>query len=324
MLEKINTIGNTPMIKIIYEYEGKEKYIYVKLEYYNLTGSIKDRVAYYIIKKAYERGNLIQGRPIIEATSGNTGIAIAALGAIYKNPVYIFMPDWSSKERINIMKSYGANVTLFSKEEGGFIRCVEEAKNMAIAKKGFLANQFANNDNFLAHFETTAEEITKQLPEKASAFISGVGTGGTLMGVGKRLKKEYKDFKIIALEPEKMALLSGKKIIGQHKIEGIGDDFIPDLVDKNAIDKIILINDEDAINMSRILAKNLGLGVGISSGANFIASVLANNELDGPVVTVFADDNKKYLSTDLSKDIDENIEFISNKIKLKSFCAENV
>lgn len=319
MIEKLNTIGNTQLIKINYEYNGKEKYIYAKLEYYNLTGSIKDRVAYYIIKNAYKRGELIENKPIIEATSGNTGISISALGALYKNPVYIFMPDWASKERIKLMENYGAKVILFSKEEGGFIRCIEEAKKIAIEKDGFLANQFSNIDNFIAHYETTGEEIIKQLPEEVSAFISGVGTGGTLMGVGKRLKKEYENLKIVALEPEKMALLSGKKIKEHHKIEGIGDDFIPELVDKKVIDEIILVNDEDAINMSRLLAKKLGLGVGISSGANFIASVLMNDKLEKPVITVFADDNKKYLSTDLSKDLDENLEFISNKIILKGF-----
>lgn len=316
---ELKTIGNTPMIRIDYEYEGKEKYIYAKLEYYNLTGSIKDRVAYYILKNAYESGKLRKNMPIVEATSGNTGISFSALGALYNHKVYIFMPDWASKERINLMKSYGAQVILFSKEEGGFIRCVNESKKMAKEMNAFLANQFANQDNFLAHYETTAEEIIKQLPEKVGAFISGVGTGGTLMGIGKKLKEKYEDFKIVALEPEKMPLLSGGKIIGQHKIEGIGDDFIPKLLDKNELDEIILINDEDAINMSRKLAKELGLGVGISSGANFIASVLFNNNSNLPTVTVFADDNKKYLTTDLSKPIYNNKNFISNKIKLKSF-----
>ena len=126
----INTIGNTPMIKINYEYKGKNKYIYTKLEYYNLTGSIKDRVAYYIINNAMKRGELKEGMPIIEATSGNTGIALAALGRFYNHPVYIFMPDWVSKERKDLIRNYGANIILFSKEEGGFIRCVEEANKM--------------------------------------------------------------------------------------------------------------------------------------------------------------------------------------------------
>lgn len=315
----INTIGNTPMIKINYEYKGKEKYVYTKLEYYNLTGSIKDRVAYYIINNAIKSGKLKEGMPIIEATSGNTGIALAALGRFYKHPVYIFMPDWVSKERMDLIKNYGANIILFSKDEGGFIRCVTEAKKMAEEKNAFLANQFASEDNFLAHYETTAEEIIKQAPEKIYGFVSGVGTGGTLMGTGKRLKEEFKDFQIVAIEPDKMPMISQRKIIGQHKIEGIGDDFVPDLVDREAIDDIILVNDDDAINMSRKLARELGLGVGISSGANLIGSILLNEKIDKPIVTVFADDNKKYLSTDLSRDIDKNESFISNQIKLKSY-----
>ena len=315
----MSTIGNTPMIKINYEYNGKNKYIYTKLEYYNLTGSIKDRVAYYIINNAIRRGNLKEGMPIIEATSGNTGIALSALGRFYKHPVYIFMPDWASKERVDLIKNYGANIFLFSKEDGGFIRCVKEAKKMTEENNGFLANQFASEDNFLAHYETTAEEIIKQVPEKIYAFVSGVGTGGTLMGIGKRLKKEFKEFKIVALEPDKMPIILQNKAIAQHKIEGIGDDFVPDLVDRKAIDDIILVNDEDAINMSRRLARELGLGVGISSGANLIASILLNEKINKPIATVFADDNKKYLSTDLVKDIDENKEFISNQIKLINY-----
>ena len=314
-----NIIGNTPMIKLNYEYKGKQKYIYIKLEYYNLTGSIKDRVAYYIINKAKQRGDLKEGMPIIEATSGNTGIALAALGAFYNHPVYIFMPNWASKERIDIIKNYGANIILFSKEDGGFIKCVNEAKMMAQEKNGFLANQFASEDNFLAHYETTAEEIIKQTPEEIYGFVSGVGTGGTLMGTGKRLKEEFENLQIVAIEPDKMPIISQGKIISGHKIEGMGDDFVPDLVDKQAIDDIILVNDDDAINMSRRLAKELGLGVGISAGANLIGCILIGEKINTPVVTVFADDNKKYLTTDLAKGIDENKKFISNQIKFNNF-----
>lgn len=309
-------IGNTPMIKINYEYKGKQKYIYAKLEYYNITGSIKDRVAYYIIKNAKQRGELKEGMPIIEATSGNTGISIAALGAYYNHPVYIFMPDWASKERVELMKSFGANIILISREDGGFIKCVEEAKKLAKEKNSFLSNQFANIDNFKAHYETTGKEIIKQVPEEIGGFVSGVGTGGTLMGTTARLKEKFKNMKTVAIEPDKMPIISQGKILGQHKIEGIGDDFVPDLVDRSKIDEIILINDEDAINMSRRLSKELGLGVGISSGANLIGSVLVNENMEKTIVTVFADDNKKYLSTDLSKQIDNNKDFISNKIKL--------
>lgn len=319
MYEKNSLIGNTPMIKLNYEIEGKKRSIYIKLEYYNLTGSIKDRVADYIIKNAKSKGILKDNMPIIEATSGNTGISLSALGKYYKHLVYIYMPDWASVERVNLMKSYGAKVTLISREEGGFIRCVDEAKKKAEEINGFLANQFANKDNYLAHYETTAQEIINQLPEKVDAFVSGVGTGGTLMGTGKRLKEEFKEFQIVALEPEKMPMISKGKRIENHKIEGIGDDFVPALIEKEEIDDIILVNDDDAINMSRKLANELGLGVGISSGANIIASALWQNKNDKTVVTVFADDNKKYLTTDLSKEIRTDKNFISNKIKLINY-----
>ena len=193
-------IGNTPMIKILCKYKDKKINIFTKLEYYNLTGSIKDRVAFYIINEAIKKGKLKKGQPIIEATSGNTGISLAAIGAYYKYPVYIFMPDWASKERIELMKNYGANVTLISKEQGGFIKCVEEAKKLVEEKNGFLANQFGNEDNYKAHYETTGKEIInslEKLDESIGAFVSGVGTGGTLMGIGERLKKVYKDIKIV-------------------------------------------------------------------------------------------------------------------------------
>lgn len=308
-MEKKTLIGNTPMINITYKYQGKENHIYVKLEMFNLTGSIKDRVAYFIIKNAKQKGMLKENMPIIEATSGNTGISLAALGAYYHHPVYIFMPDWASEERIKLMKLYGANIKLISKEEGGFIKCVEEAKRLSKKLNGFLANQFENEDNILAHYETTGKEILEQIQkeqEKKSigGFISGVGTGGTLIGIGKRLKEDNPNIKIFALEPETMPILSNGKIQRQHKVEGIGDDFIPDIFERNKeiIEKdIILINDDDAINMAQKLAEELGIGVGISSGANFIGAILLQDKLKKDMVTVFADDNKKYLSTDLGK-----------------------
>ena len=314
-------IGDTPMVKINCKYKEKEINVFTKLEYYNLTGSVKDRVAYYMINEAKRRGTLEEGQEIIEATSGNTGISLAAIGAYYKHPVYIFMPDWVSKERKELMKSYGANVILISKEQGGFIKCVKEAKKLAKERNGFLANQFGNKDNYKAHFETTGKEIVeelKQRKETVGGFVSGVGTGGTLMGIGDRLKEEYKNIKVVALEPDKMPIISGGKMIEgvQHKIEGIGDDFVPDLLNKEEIDHIILINDDDAINMSRKIAKKLGLGVGISSGANLIAAVELAYKIGENVVTVFADDNKKYLSTDLSKEIDNNDNLKSNQIDL--------
>ena len=311
-------IGNTPLIRIKYKYNEKENYIYTKLESYNITGSIKDRVALYIIKKAYEKGKLKNGMEIVEATSGNTGIALAAMGAHFGNPVHIFMPDWVSKERLNLMKMYNAKVTLISKEEGGFKRAIKEAKEYSIKHNAFYSNQFENTDNVLAHYETTGKEITERLKD-IDGFVSGIGTGGTLMGIAKRLKESNKNIKIYALEPDRMPLLSQNKIYENHKIEGIGDDFIPKIVDKEKIDKVIVVNDDDSVNMSRKIALNLGIGVGISSGANMIASVIAKEENEGNIVTVFPDDNKKYLSTDLSKEIDNNEKYISNKIELLDY-----
>ena len=257
--------------------------------------------------------------PIVEATSGNTGISISALGSYYKHPVYIFMPNWVSKERVELMKSFGANVILISNEEGGFVRCIDEAKKMAEKIEGFYANQFSNYDNYLAHYETTGEEILRQIPEEIGGFISGVGTGGTLMGIGKKLKEQYNKMYLTAIEPDKMPLISTGKILGQHKIEGIGDEFIPALVNKKEIDKILLVNDDDAINMSRKIAKDLGIGVGISSGANLIGSIMLGDIIDKNTVTVFADDNKKYLSTNLSKEFDYNSKFISNNVELINY-----
>lgn len=309
-------VGNTPMIKIKYEFKGETNYIYTKLESYNITGSIKDRVAYYIIKKAYEEGELIKGKTIVEATSGNTGISLAAMGAYFGNPVHIFMPNWVSKERLNLMKLYNAEVTLVSKKEGGFKKTVSLAKKYAEKNNAFLANQFANENNVLAHYETTGKEIVQKLGLKIGGFVSGVGTGGTLIGVGKRLKELDKNIKLYALEPDKMPMLSENKVIENHKIEGIGDDFIPELVDRSLIDEIILVNDDDSINMARKLASDLGLGVGISSGANMLASVMAKEQMSKDIVTVFPDDNKKYLTTEISKPLDNNEKFVSNKIRL--------
>lgn len=315
----IKTIGNTPLIKIKYQYKGRTNYIYTKLESYNLTGSIKDRTAYYIITKAKARGILKNGMPIIEATSGNTGISLAALGRYYHHPVYIFMPDWVSKERIQIMKNYGAKITTFSQAQGGFFKCIQEARNLARRTNGFLANQFSNKDNLLAQYETTGQEIVNQVPEEIGGFVSGIGTGGTLMGISKKLRRKYPNVTITAIEPDSMPILSKNKIIKQHKIEGIGDSFVPELIDRNEIDRIILVNDDDSINMSRKLALELGIGVGISSGANMLGSILLQSEIKLPVVTVFADDNKKYLSTELSNPIDNNEKYISNQVKLLEY-----
>lgn len=312
-------LGETPIIKIKYIFDGKEKAIFAKLESYNITGSIKDRVAYYMIEGAYKTGKLKKNMEIVEATSGNTGISLAAMGMYFKNPVHIFMPDWASKERVNLMKMYNAKVTLVSKQEGGFEAAIKKAKEYAKKNNAYFPNQFENENNVLAHYNITGKEIWNQMGGNIGGFVSGIGTGGTLMGVAKRLKEKDNNVKIYALEPDKMPLLTKNKVISNHKIEGIGDDFIPKIVNKDLIDEVIVINDDDAVNMSRKLAKELGLGVGISSGANVVASVIAHEKTKKDIITVFPDDNKKYMSTDLNKPIDLNSEFISNKIELLGY-----
>lgn len=309
-----NLIGNTPLIKINYQYDGKVKYIYSKLEYYNFSGSIKDRIVYYMINKAKQLNLLKENMPIIEATSGNTGIALSALGAYYKHPIYIFMPDWVSKERIKIMEIYGAKVTLISKKQGGFKECIRRSEQLAKKINGFYINQFSNKDNVLAHYETTGKEIIDKI--KVDGFISGIGTGGTLTGIAQKIK-ESNNATIYALEPKNMSLIKNGTC-GEHKIEGIGDEFLPDILDLNIIDDIILISDEEAIKMSQKLATELGIGVGISSGANMIGAILMHEKIEGNIVTVFPDDLKKYVTTDLSKQIINN-NLISNKIKLLNF-----
>ena len=309
-------IGNTPMIKINYEYENRKGSIYTKLEYYNYSGSIKDRIASHIIQKERENGNLKEGQSIVEVTSGNTGISFSAIGALYGHEVHIFMPDWVSLERRKLIEMYGAHVHLVSKEEGGFKRALELAEEFSLENGAYRPLQFDNVLNIEAQYKT-GQEIIDKIPD-VNAFVSGIGTGGTLMGIGKRLKDNNPDSKIFALEPSTLSILKMGMEEGSHMIEGIGDDFIPGIVEEELIDDIVLIHDCDAINMSKIIAKEFGLGIGISSGANFLASVLMDcDELK--IATVFPDDNKKYITTKLSEKIDDDEDLISNKIKLIDF-----
>ena len=310
-------VGNTPMIKIDYEYEGKKGSIFTKLEYYNYSGSIKDRIALYIIEKEKERGNLKDGQPIIEVTSGNTGIAFSAIGALFGHEVHIFMPDWVSLERRKLIQMYGAEVHLVSREDGGFKGALELVEDFAEEIGAYKPKQFDNELNFDAQYYTTGQEIIDEFPE-VNAFVSGIGTGGTLMGIGKRIKDYNPEAKVFALEPSTLSILKMGMVEGSHMIEGIGDDFIPGIVDEELIDDIVLIHDYDAINMSKRIAQEFGLGIGISSGANFLASVIMDND-NLNIATVFPDDNKKYITTKLSEPVDEDPELESNKVKLIGF-----
>lgn len=319
-------IGNTPLLEISYEYEGRPRKIYAKAEHYNMTGSIKDRVAYYILHKAYERGEISEGDIIAEATSGNTGISFSAVGSFLGHEVQIFMPDWMSKERINIIEGYGATIKLVSREQGGFIGSIKMTEDLAANGGVFLPCQFSNYDNVMTHYETTAPEIARQLESiglKPDAVVAGVGTGGTIMGIAQYMKEHYNNCKCYPIQPLSSPTLSTGNKVGKHKIQGISDEFIPDIVKLNQLDDILSIGDDDSIIMAQMLSQKLGIGVGISSGANFIGCVLAQNMQsdDAVAVTVFADDNKKYLSTDYADKIEIKDEYVTSKIKLISVKA---
>ena len=212
---------------------------------------------------------------------------------------------------------YGAHVHLVSKEEGGFKKALELACEFAKENNAFRPLQFDNPLNAEAQYSTTGQEIIDAVPD-INAFVSGIGTGGTLMGVGKRLMDDNPNSKIFALEPSTLSILKMGMEEGSHLIEEIGDDFIPSIVNRDLIDDIVLINDCDAINMSKRIAREFGLGIGISSGANFLAGVLMGSD-DLKIATVFADDNKKYITTRLSEGIDDNPELLSNQIRLIDF-----
>lgn len=299
-------IGNTPMLALDYRYKGCPGRIYVKCEYYSLTGSVKDRMALYILKRAYENGLINPGDTIIEATSGNTGISFAALGRSLGHPVHIIMPDWLSTERFDIIRSLGATITKVSKDEGGFLRSIELAKSMAKGRKSFLPSQFENLNNPAAHEHTTAKEISNQLQIvelEPTAFIAGVGTGGTIMGVGRGLKKLFPSIRIHPLEPAESPTLSTGYKVGSHRIQGISDEFIPSIVKLDQLNGIVQVYDGDAIITGQKIARELGLGVGISSGANIAGAIRLQQELgkDAVVVTLLCDNNSKYLSTDMMK-----------------------
>jgi len=320
-------VGNTPMLEITYRYKRQVRRIFAKTEHYNLTGSIKDRMALYILQKAYEQRLIRKGDTIVEATSGNTGIAFSAIGKALGHAVTIIMPDWLSKERMAIIESLGAEVVLVSKEEGGFQGSIALSQSMAKNLSGiFLPGQFDNRYNAEAHEKTTAKEIWMQmqsighLPE---AFVAGVGTGGTVMGVGKFLKERMHRMKVHPLEPLESPTLSTGVKVGSHRIQGISDEFIPSIVNLAELDSVVQASDGDSILMAQKLAKQLGLAVGISSGANFLGALQLQNKMGAKavVVTAFSDSNKKYLSTDLLKEEVVKESYYSKDVELLEYRA---
>lgn len=320
-------IGNTPLLAIKFKYKGENRTIYAKAENLNMTGSIKDRMAFHILSNAYKRGVLKNGDRIIEATSGNTGISFAAIGRAMGHPVTIFMPDWMSDERKNLIRSMGADIRLVSKEEGGFLGSISMAEELSKSiSNSFLPRQFSNEDNLDAHYTTTGPELWWQLRYRnlrPDAFVAGVGTGGTIMGVGNFLKEQNSEIKIHPLEPSNSPTMSTGHKVGKHRIQGISDEFIPSIVQLNKVDSIVSVDDGDSIIMAQKLSMELGLAVGISSGANFLGALKIQNEIGSKaiVVTVFADSNKKYLSTDLMNKERVKEDFLSTQIELMDFRA---
>ena len=313
------------MLAIELHYRGRRRAIYAKSEQLNMTGSIKDRMAFHILRQAYEDGELAPGGTIVEATSGNSGISFAALGRALGHEVVILMPDWMSRERMELVRSYGARLIPVSREEGGFATCMARTEVMAEQQPGvFLPRQFANPADVDAHEVSTGPEIWSQLHVHGlapDAFVAGVGTGGTVMGVGRYLRRKNPAVKVHPLEPVESPTLSTGRSNGRHRIQGISGEFIPPIVRLDELDAVIQVHDGDAILMAQKLASCLGLAVGISSGANLLGAIEAQERLgaDAVVVTVFADDNKKYLTTDLLKDEPVRPGYLTPEVELLGF-----
>ncbi len=292
------TIGRTPLVRIDHTGDDMAE-ILVKLESFNPGGSVKDRPALYMIMDAEKKGILKKGDTIIEATSGNMGIALSMIGAARGYKVKIVMPDTMSIERRRIMTAYGAELVL-TEGKYGMKGSVEMAEKLAKENNYFLTRQFSNEANLQAHLETTAKEILVDTDGKLDAFVAGVGTGGTISGVGRILKEHNKNILTVAVQPAKSPVLTGGTPSG-HGIQGIGANFIPDIYDKNVVDEIIDMDEDTAYEFARDLGKYEGILAGMSSGANFAAAVRIAKRLGKGkrVVTVLPDTGERYLSTAL-------------------------
>ncbi|MBW2982450.1 cysteine synthase family protein [Candidatus Woesearchaeota archaeon] len=287
----LNAIGNTPLIKI--------KNIYAKLESVNPSGSIKDRVALEIIEAAERAGQLKKGYTIVESSSGNTGISLSMVGAVKGYKVIITMPENMSKERKQMMKAFGAKLVLTSKS-GSLREAIDKAEEIAARPKSFMARQFSNPNNIKAQ-EKTGKEILKEIGA-VDAVVAGVGTGGTLMGITNVMRKVNPKVKMIAIEPEEAAVMFGgsEVKVKEHKIQGIGDGFIPQIMDMTKVDKVVTVKSKEAVDMSKKLAKNYGLLVGISAGANMLIALRLSKKYK-KIATVLPDRGERYLSMNLFK-----------------------
>ena len=288
----LDLIGNTPMIswdKIGY------KNVYVKLEKYNPAGSIKDRIALSMVEGAERKGILNKESVLVEATSGNTGIALAMVGKLKGYKVIIIMPETMSMERRQLVKAFGAELIL-TEGSKGMNGSIEKLNDLLKENKNYVnLGQFENEDNPRIHYEATGPEIYKELPD-VDVVIAGIGSGGTISGIGKFLKEQNENVKVIGIEPKSSPLTTQKKA-GAHKIQGIGANFIPKNYDENIVDKVITVSDEDAFEIVRLMANKLGILVGISSGANIFGSIeISKKYPDKKIATVAPDGVDKYMS----------------------------
>ena len=289
------TIGNTPLVKV--NKLSLSKNLYAKIEYFNPAGSVKDRIALAMIEDAEEKGLINKDTTIIEPTSGNTGIGLALISAIKGYKLILTMPETMSIERRKLLQAYGAELVL-TEGSKGMKGAIEKAQELhAQTPDSFIPQQFKNPANPKKHYDTTAREIWKDTEKKIDMFVAGVGTGGTVSGVGKYLKEQKNNVTVVAVEPASSPVLSGGQS-GSHKIQGIGAGFVPDIFDRSVVDKIITVTNEDAINTAREAAKKEGMFIGISSGASLYAAInLANENPDKTVVVLLPDTGERYLSS---------------------------
>lgn len=294
-------VGNTPIIKLNNIDRGIAGNIYAKCEFMNPTSSVKDRIGFNMIKQAMIDGKINKNSHIIEPTSGNTGVALAAQCASLGIKLTLTMPESMSIERRKLLKAFGANLVLTAKEFG-MNGAIEKAKELEQQEdNAIILQQFSNPSNPQIHEQTTAKEILDDMDKNIDIFVAAVGTGGTLTGTARKLKEELPNIKIIAVEPSDSAVLSGKNA-GPHNIQGIGAGFIPDVLDTDIYDSIITVSNEDAINMAKQLAKKEGLLVGISAGANVWAALQLGSQSQNEgknIVTILPDTGERYLSTEL-------------------------
>lgn len=292
----LELIGETPILKLN-NTQSNSNNIYLKLEKYNSGGSIKDRAVLGMIEDLIERGELKEGDTVVEATSGNTGIALSMIGKIKGLNIIIVMPSSMSKERIDLIKAYGSEVVLTG--EGGMQASIDKALELVNENEDYKSlKQFENESNPKKHYNTTAIEIYEDIQD-IDILVCGIGTGGTISGIGRYLKEINKDIKVIGVEPESSPLIS-KGYSGGHKIQGIGANFIPKNLDMNVVDEIITVSDEDAMNTVKLLGEKEGVLVGISSGANVFASMeIAKKYKNKNIVTIAPDGIEKYLSMNI-------------------------